>query len=89
LSIERESTMTVQELEFDGIYYLVTEVKDYYQGRLESRLIDTNGFAYVRFKTHNGYRCEHNVMTNNYRPATRKEKFLLWLKGELPGSIYE
>jgi hypothetical protein len=81
--------MTVQELEFDEVYYRVYENKHYYMGRFQRRMVlDT--WAEVEFKHYDGTFGEsgNDVLTATYRLATRKEKFLLWLKGELPQSIY-
>lgn len=81
--------MNVKELEFDHVYYQIYNNKHYYMGRFQRRMV-LDDWADAEFRRHNGTYTESgsDVLTAVYRRATRKEKFLLWLKGHLPRSIY-
>jgi hypothetical protein len=76
------------ELQYDKIYYHVYEGKSYLCGRFEKRLIHKH-WAEVGFKCYDGFYSESGsqVFTNEYREATKGEKFILWLKGQLPPMI--
>lgn len=87
---KRKKYLTIDQLEFGEIYYLHYGFKDYYQGRLQKRTQDSLNWVDITFKTYNGSISQsgYGVANNKYRPANKKEKFTLWIKGQLPKSIF-
>jgi hypothetical protein len=86
--------MRAHELQYNEIYYLVLgDGSKHLQGRFHNwRQVsrERTPKTEISFITHNGSMTHTGYMVAYYvfRPATRKEKFLLWFKGELPKSIY-